>query len=165
MEQEGTYKLPEAQTDRFMMKITMGYPSLDEEVEILARHHQHATLTRLDMIQPVITKEELLGMRQQIEQVFVEPSLLRYIATIVQQTRTSKAVFLGASPRASVAILHTSKAYALMQGRDFVTPEDIQTVAPSVLQHRLLLTAEAEMEGHTPLKIAQRLINKVEVPK
>ena len=165
VEQEGTYKLPEAQTDRFMMKITMGYPSLDEEVEILARHHQHATLTRLDMIQPVITKEELLGMRQQIEQVFVEPSLLRYIATIVQQTRTSKAVFLGASPRASVAILHTSKAYALMQGRDFVTPEDIQTVAPSVLQHRLLLTAEAEMEGHTPLKIAQRLINKVEVPK
>lgn len=165
VEQEGTYKLPEAQTDRFMMKITMGYPSLDEEVEILARHHQHATLTRLDMIQPVITKEELLGMRQQIEQVFVEPSLLCYIATIVQQTRTSKAVFLGASPRASVAILHTSKAYALMQGRDFVTPEDIQTVAPSVLQHRLLLTAEAEMEGHTPLKIAQRLINKVEVPK
>ena len=165
VEQEGTYKLPEAQTDRFMMKITMGYPSLDEEVEILARHHQHATLTRLDMIQPVITKEELLGMRQQIEQVFVDPSLLRYIATIVQQTRTSKAVFLGASPRASVAILHTSKAYALMQGRDFVTPEDIQTVAPSVLQHRLLLTAEAEMEGHTPLKIAQRLINKVEVPK
>ena len=165
VEQEGTYKLPEAQTDRFMMKITMGYPSLDEEVEILARHHQHATLTRLDMIQPVTTKEELLGMRQQIEQVFVEPSLLRYIATIVQQTRTSKAVFLGASPRASVAILHTSKAYALMQGRDFVTPEDIQTVAPSVLQHRLLLTAEAEMEGHTPLKIAQRLINKVEVPK
>lgn len=165
VEQEGTYKLPEAQTDRFMMKISMGYPSVDEEVEILTRHHQHATLTRLENIQPMITKEELLAMRRQIEQVFVEPSLLRYIAAIVQQTRTSKTVFLGASPRASVAILQAAKAFALMQGRDFVTPEDIQTVAPSVLQHRLLLTAEAEMEGHTPLKIAQRLINKVEVPK
>lgn len=165
VEQEGTYKLPEAQTDRFMMKISMGYPSIDEEVEILTRHHRHATLTRLENIQPMITKEELLSMRRQIEQVFVEPSLLRYIAAIVQQTRTSKTVFLGASPRASVAILQAAKAFALMQGRDFVTPEDIQTVAPSVLQHRLLLTAEAEMEGHTPLKIAQRLINKVEVPK
>jgi len=165
VEQEGTYKLPEAQTDRFMMKISMGYPSIDEEVEILTRHHRHATLTRLENIQPMITKEELLAMRRQIEQVFVEPSLLRYIAAIVQQTRTSKTVFLGASPRASVAILQAAKAFALMQGRDFVTPEDIQTVAPSVLQHRLLLTAEAEMEGHTPLKIAQRLINKVEVPK
>jgi MoxR-like ATPase len=165
VEQEGTYKLPEAQTDRFMMKISMGYPSIDEEVEILTRHHRHTTLTRLENIQPMITKEELLAMRRQIEQVFVEPSLLRYIAAIVQQTRTSKTVFLGASPRASVAILQAAKAFALMQGRDFVTPEDIQTVAPSVLQHRLLLTAEAEMEGHTPLKIAQRLINKVEVPK
>lgn len=165
VEQEGTYKLPEAQTDRFMMKISMGYPSIDEEVEILTRHHRHTTLTRLEYIQPMITKEELLAMRRQIEQVFVEPSLLRYIAAIVQQTRTSKTVFLGASPRASVAILQAAKAFALMQGRDFVTPEDIQTVAPSVLQHRLLLTAEAEMEGHTPLKIAQRLINKVEVPK
>ena len=165
VEQEGTYKLPEAQTDRFMMKITMGYPSLDEEVEILERHHRNSSLTRLEQIEPVITKQELLAMRQQMEQVVVDPSLLRYIALIVQQTRTSKAVFLGASPRASVAILQTAKAMAMIQGRDFVTPEDIQFVTPSVMQHRIILTAEAEMEGYTTLKVAQRLINKVEVPK
>lgn len=165
VEQEGTYKLPEAQTDRFMMKITMGYPSLDEEVEILERHHRNSALTRLEQIEPVITKQELLTMRQQMEQVVVDPSLLRYIALIVQQTRSSKAVFLGASPRASVAILQTAKAMAMIQGRDFVTPEDIQFVTPSVLQHRIILTAEAEMEGYTALKVAQRLINKVEVPK
>ena len=105
------------------------------------------------------------AMRQQMEQVVVDPSLLRYIALIVQQTRSSKAVFLGASPRASVAILQTAKAMAMIQGRDFVTPEDIQFVTPSVLQHRIILTAEAEMEGYTALKVAQRLINKVEVPK
>jgi MoxR-like ATPase len=148
-----------------MMKITMGYPSLDEEVEILERHHRNSALTRLEQIEPVITKQELLTMRQQMEQVVVDPSLLRYIALIVQQTRSSKAVFLGASPRASVAILQTAKAMAMIQGRDFVTPEDIQFVTPSVLQHRIILTAEAEMEGYTALKVAQRLINKVEVPK
>jgi MoxR-like ATPase len=147
------------------MKITMGYPSLDEEVEILERHHRNSALTRLEQIEPVITKQELLTMRQQMEQVVVDPSLLRYIALIVQQTRSSKAVFLGASPRASVAILQTAKAMAMIQGRDFVTPEDIQFVTPSVLQHRIILTAEAEMEGYTALKVAQRLINKVEVPK
>ena len=118
VEQEGTYKLPEAQLDRFLMK-----------------------------------------------QVFIDRTLLQYIALIVQQTRTSKAVYLGASPRASVAMLQTSKAYALLQGRDFVTPEDIKFVAPYVLQHRLILTAEAEMEGYSPVKVTQRLIDKVEVPK
>jgi MoxR-like ATPase len=97
--------------------------------------------------------------------VFVEPSLLKYIAAIVQQTRQSRAIFLGASPRASVAMLVCSKAYALLQGRTFVTPDDIQFVTPSILQHRLILTAEAEMEGHTNLKVAQRIIEKVEVPK
>ncbi len=131
VEQEGTYKLPEAQLDRFLMKITMDYPSLEEEVDILERHHTNTSLIRL----------------------------------IVQQTRTRKAVYLGASPRASVAMLQASKAYALLQGRDFVTPEDIKFVAPYVLQHRLILTAEAEMEGYSPVKVTQRLIDKVEVPK
>lgn len=165
VEQEGTYKLPEAQTDRFMMKITMGYPSLDEEIVILERHHQNARLTALDDIQPVITKDELIQLRQMLGDVFVDPALLRYIAAIIQQTRQSKAVFLGASPRASVALLQASKAYALLQGRDFITPDDVRAVAPSILQHRLILTAEAEMEGITPLKAVNRLIEKVEVPK
>ena len=165
VEQEGTYKLPEAQLDRFLMKITMGYPSLEEEVDILERHHANASLVKLESLAPVLTKEELLSLRRLMEHVFVDRTLLQYIALIVQQTRASKAVYLGASPRASVAMMQASKAYALLQGRDFVTPEDIKFVAPYVLQHRLLLTAEAEMEGYSPVKVTQRLIDKVEVPK
>ena len=165
VEQEGTYKLPEAQLDRFLMKITMGYPSLEEEVDILERHHANASLVKLESLAPVLTKEELLSLRRLMEHVFVDRTLLQYIALIVQQTRTSKDVYLGASPRASVAMMQASKAYALLQGRDFVTPEDIKFVAPYVLQHRLILTAEAEMEGYSPVKVTQRLIDKVEVPK
>lgn len=165
VEQEGTYKLPEAQLDRFLMKISIGYPSLEEEIAILERHHTNTRLTLLENIRPILTKEELLDMRKLTDRVFVEPSLLRYIALIVQQTRTSKAIYLGASPRASVAMLQSSKAYTLLQGRDFITPEDIKFVAPYILQHRLILTAEAEMEGLTPLKVTRRLIDKVEVPQ
>lgn len=165
VEQEGTYKLPEAQLDRFLMKITMDYPSLEEEVDILERHHKNAALVKLEKIRPVITRDELLTFRKLMDEVFVDRTLLQYIALIVQQTRTSKAVYLGASPRASVAMLQASKAYALLQGRDFITPEDIKFVAPYVLQHRLILTAEAEMEGYSPVKVTQRLIDKVEVPK
>ena len=165
VEQEGTYKLPEAQLDRFLMKITMGYPSQEEEIAILERHQQNTELTKLASVSPVISKDELLQLRQMLAHVVVDHSLLQYIAEIVEQTRTSRAVFLGASPRASVAILRTAKAYALLQGRDFVTPDDIKRVTPSVLQHRLILTAEAEMEGYTPEKVAQKLIDKVEVPK
>ena len=161
----GTQKLPNAQLDRFLMKITMDYPSLEEEVSILERHHTNAALVKLEDVTPVLTKEELLSLRALMSRVFVDRTLLQYIALIVQQTRTSKAVYLGASPRASVAMLQSSKAYALLQGRDFVTPEDIKFVAPYVLQHRLILTAEAEMEGYSPVKVTQRLIDKVEVPK
>ena len=110
------------------------------------------------------TMYELPGM-ENVAKVVIDESLLRYIAQIVQQTRSTRAVYLGASPRASVAMLQASKAYALLQGRDFVTPEDIKQVTPSILQHRLVLTAEAEMEGYTAYKVAQRLIDKVEVPK
>ena len=165
VEQEGTYKLPEAQLDRFMMKITIPYPSLEEEIEILERHHRNARLAKLEDVTPIITRDELLQLFGYVEKVYMEASLIRYIASVVQQTRNSKAVFLGASPRASVALLQSSKAMALLQGREFVTPEDVKMVAPFVLQHRLMLTAEAEMEGHTPLKVVQRLIEKVEVPK
>ncbi|NDW12287.1 MoxR family ATPase [Bacteroides sp. 214] len=165
VEQEGTYKLPEAQLDRFLLKITMDYPTVDEEISILERHHTNAAFVKLEDINPIITRDELLELRKLTNSVFVEPTLLRYIALIVEQTRTSKAVFLGASPRASVAILQASKAFALLQGRDFTTPEDIKFVAPYVLQHRLILTAEAEMEGLSPAKVTTRLMDKVEVPK
>lgn len=165
VEQEGTYRLPEAQLDRFLFKIHMGYPSVDEEVDILKRHQDNVKLTKLEEVKPVLSIDELLKMREKLQSVYVEESLLRYIATIIQQTRTSKAVYLGASPRATVAMLNASKASALLNGRDFVTPEDIKFVTPSILQHRLILTAEAEMEGYTALKVAQKLIDKVEVPK
>ena len=122
-------------------------------------------LAKLDEVKPVLSSAELLHFRQLVGKIFIEPSLLRYIAFIVQQTRTDKRVFLGVSPRGSVAMLQSAKAYALLQGRDFVTPEDIKFVAPYVLQHRIQLTAEAEMEGYTSLKVIQRLIDQVEVPK
>lgn len=165
VEQEGTYKLPEAQLDRFLMKITMDYPTTDEEVEILLRHQASAAFTRVDRLEPLLTPADLATLRDAAQQVRVEASLLRYIAEIVDTTRHSKAVYLGASPRAAVAILSSAKTYALLQERDFVTPDDIKTVAPFVMHHRLLLTAEAEMQGYTPLQVAQRLIDKVEVPQ
>lgn len=165
VEQEGTYKLPEAQLDRFLMKITMDYPTTDEEVEILLRHQASAAFTKVDRLEPLLTPADLATLRVAAQQVRVEASLLRYIAEIVDTTRHSKAVYLGASPRAAVAILSSAKAYALLQERDFVTPDDIKTVAPFVMHHRLLLTAEAEMQGYTPLQVAQRLIDKVEVPQ
>lgn len=165
VEQEGTYKLPEAQLDRFLMKITMDYPTTDEEVEILLRHQASAAFTRVDRLEPLLTPADLATLRDAAQQVRVEASLLRYIAEIVDTTRHSKAVYLGASPRAAVAILSSAKAYTLLQERDFVTPDDIKTVAPFVMHHRLLLTAEAEMQGYTPLQVAQRLIDKVEVPQ
>lgn len=165
VEQEGTYRLPEAQLDRFLMKVTMGYPSADDELEILKRHEQRTDLVKLSDVNPVLTKEEVLQLRSYMNDVVIDESLLLYITQIVQQTRSSRAVYLGASPRASVAMLQASKAYALLQGRDFVTPEDIKAVTPSILQHRLVLTAEAEMEGYTAYKVAMKLIDKVEVPK
>jgi MoxR-like ATPase len=165
IEQEGTYKLPEAQLDRFLMKIVMQYPAVEEEVRILERHHANARLASLENVNPIITSHELLQLCDFVNRVYVDASLLKYIADIICQTRTSKAVFLGASPRASVALMQSAKAFALLQGRDFITPEDIKLIAPSVLQHRLILTAEAEMEGHTAAKAVRRLIEKVEVPK
>ena len=165
VEHEGTYKLPEAQLDRFLMKITMQYPTLDEEVRILERHHANRRLTTLEFVQPVITKDELLRLIDYVGHVYVEPAILRYIALIVARTRTARTVYLGASPRASVAMMQVAKSLALLHGRDFITPEDVKSVAIPVLQHRITLTAEAEMEGYNPVKIIGRLVEQVEVPK
>ncbi len=165
VEQEGTYKLPEAQLDRFIMKITISYPSLEDEIEILERHQKPDFSTNLDGIKPLLSTSEIIEYRNLAQQVYLDKSLLRYIAEIVAQTRESKAIFLGASPRASVAILKACKSYALMQGRDFVTPEDIKFVTPYILQHRIQLNAEAEMEGLNVINVINRLIDKVEVPQ
>lgn len=165
IEQEGTYRLPEAQLDRFMMKIVMGYPSVDDEVEILRRHNGDAAYTRLNDMKAIMTKDMLTDMRRMAASVHTDVSLLRYIAQIAEQTRLSKDIYTGASPRAAIAMMRTAKAYALLQGRDYVVPDDIKAVAPHVLRHRLMLTAEAEMEGLTPLAAIKRAIDKVEVPK
>ena len=165
VEQEGTYKLPEAQLDRFMFKIVMGYPTLEEEKTILQRHQANTRLAKLEDIRPIISKESLLALRETMGAVVIDDSLLGYIAQIVHQTRTSKAVLLGASPRAAVAMLQASKAIALIYGRDFVTPDDIKFVSPAVLVHRIIISAEAEMQGYTASKIVTTLVNNVEVPK
>lgn len=165
VEQEGTYRLPEAQLDRFMMKVNMGYPSYDEEVKILERHQSNSSLVKLNDIEPILSVEQLLQLRTYLDKVVVDKSLLNYIAQITQQTRLSKAIQLGASPRASIYILKGAKAYALLQGRDFVTPDDIKTIVPPVLEHRLIITADAEMQGFTIEKLAQALLDKIEVPK
>lgn len=165
VEQEGTYRLPEAQLDRFMMKVNMGYPAYNEEYEILRRHNENANLVKLENITPVLTVEDLLQMREMLKQVVVDPTLLQYIAQITQQTRLSQAIQLGASPRASICILQGAKAYALINGRDFVTPDDIKAIVPAVLDHRIILSSDAEMQGFNVKKLTQLLLDKIEVPK
>jgi len=165
VEQEGTYRLPEAQLDRFLMKIIINYPQPEEEFTILKRHHENMNLTQLDKIKPILSKKEIQTFKKSVNQVIVEDSLLQYIADIALATRNSPAVYLGASPRASVALLNASKAYALLQGRDFVIPDDIKYIAVPVLQHRLILSPETEMEGRSAGTIIKRLIERIEVPK
>jgi MoxR-like ATPase len=165
IEQEGTYRLPEAQLDRFLMKIIVNYPSADEELTILKRHNENRELTQLQEIKPILSKAEILGFKKLVSQVFVEETLLKYISSIILSTRNSPAIYLGASPRASVALLNATKAFALLQGRDFIIPDDIKLIAIPVLQHRIMLSPETEMEGRSAGTIIQRLIDKIEVPK
>jgi MoxR-like ATPase len=165
VEQEGTYRLPEAQLDRFLMKIIINYPSPEEEFLILKRHNENNELTSLNNIKSLLSKTQILTFKKLVSQVIVEDSLLKYISDIILATRNSPAIYLGASPRASVALLNASKAYALLQGRDFIIPDDIKYIAVPVLQHRLILSPETEMEGRSAGIIVKRLIEKVEVPK
>jgi MoxR-like ATPase len=165
VEQEGTYCLPEAQLDRFLLKIAIDYPLPEEEVEILKRHNENRMLTDVKDIHHVLTKEEMLSFRNLVTEVYVEESMLQYIAKIILETRNSPAVYLGASPRASVALLNASKAFALLQGRDFVTPDDIKHMAVPVLAHRFVLSPETEMEGYSAEIVCKRIVEKIEVPK
>jgi MoxR-like ATPase len=165
VEHEGTYRLPEAQLDRFLFKIEVGYPSLDEEVTMLTGFHLRNNQNDLSLIQPLLSSEQIIAYRNRVNEIHVEPHLLRYIAQIVNRTRQNAAIFLGASPRASIAMLRSSKAFAAIQGRDFVTPEDIQAITLPVLRHRIMLTAEKEMEGIPVDTILQQLIAQVEIPR
>lgn len=166
VEHEGTYRLPEAQLDRFLFKIVVGYPTAEQEVEVLRGHHQRKNMAEaIAAITPILQPQQLAELRAKTHQVHVEDKLLEYIAQIILQTRNNKSLFLGASPRASVALLNSSKALAAIRGRDFVTPEDIQALAPAVLRHRIILMPEREMEGATPDDIVAQLLQKVEVPR
>ncbi|MFZ4635114.1 MAG: AAA family ATPase [Saprospiraceae bacterium] len=165
IEQEGTYKLPEAQLDRFLLKIILEYPSLEEERAILRRFKNDFRGTLRETVTPVISPQELEDSRRLIEQVFIREELLDYIAAIVHDTRHNGNLFLGASPRASLALMKTAKAAAALSGRDFVTPDDIRYVSYPVLNHRVILTPEREMEGYTTKEVLDEVISKIEVPR
>jgi MoxR-like ATPase len=165
VEQEGTYRLPEAQLDRFLFKINVGYPSVSEEVEILNRQQHASTTEMLNDVQPVLTAANLAELRHVVKAMVVEPRLLEFIANIVAGTRNNSFLYLGASPRASLAILKSAKALAAIRGRDFVVPEDITYVVPHVLRHRIILSPEKEMEGITADDMVRQLLEKVEVPR
>ncbi len=163
IEQEGTYRLPEAQLDRFLFKITVDYPDLEDEIEIITREHGLKT-TKLAQITNSLSKEKIIAYQALISQVIVEPHLIKYIAEIILNTRNNPFLYLGASPRASIAVLKASKAFAAINGRDFVTPEDIKQIAIPVLQHRVIITPEREMEGITSVQIINDILQSVEIP-
>ena len=165
IEHEGTYRLPEAQLDRFLFKILVGYPNLDEEVNIIARQHNRKSQLATEEVRPVLSAENLHAFRQLAQAVHLEVNLMKYLAQLIHETRNNPMLFLGASPRASVAILNSSKAYAVLQARDFVTPEDIKTVSLPVLRHRIMLNPDKEMEGISADEVVRQIIDKVEVPR
>lgn len=165
VEQEGTYRLPEAQLDRFLFKIDVSYPNLDEEIDIITREHQLKDQKKTDTITSFLTAQQINEYQNLVTQIIVEEHLLKYIAQLIVATRSNQFLYLGASPRASIAILKASKAFAAMQGRDFVTPEDIKRAAVPVLHHRVIVTPEREMEGVTSKDVIQQIIETVEIPR
>ena len=165
IEQEGTYHLPEAQLDRFLFKITVDYPSESDEIIVVTKHHKHIGTNLIDLVQPVLNAADIGKLRQLVSLVHVEEKLIGYIVSVVSATRQNKSVYLGASPRASIGILQSSKAIAAMNGRDFVVPEDILNVIPSVLRHRLVLSPEKEMEGATTDDVIRQIIQSSEIPR
>ena len=165
IEQEGTYRLPEAQLDRFLFKINMEYPTLDEEKIILHRFKNDFSQSQVGNIQSVLSAEDISACRNIIENVIIHDDILNYIAGIVYQTRHSSDLYLGASPRASLSIMKTAKAMAAYRGRDFVTPDDVQSVCVPVLNHRIILTPEREMEGLTTSEIVGDIIKGIDVPR
>jgi len=165
VEQEGTYALPEAQLDRFLFKIKVGYPNLEEEVQILKTHHDRKLGVPQDMIDGVLTPADLKKYRGQVQNILIEDKIFSYIAQVVDKTRNHPHLYLGGSPRASLAIMNASKAFAAIQGRDFVTPDDIKRSLAPVLRHRIILSPEREMEGMTPETVIDMIAQSIEIPR
>jgi len=165
IEQEGTYRLPEAQLDRFLFKIVITYPTVEEEVNILMNQQSVSQNTLLAQVRKIISPAQITEYRNIINEVIIDPKLVEFIAKMVNQTRNNSSLYLGASPRASLAILRASKANAAIMGRDFVTPEDIIEMAIPVMRHRIILTPEKEMEGITADELITDIISKIEIPR
>ena len=165
IEQEGTYRLPEAQLDRFLFKISIDYPKLDEEIIIIEREHLLQNQGKLQNIKTILSSQQIKEYQELVKQIQVEKNLLEYIAKIVINTRENAFLYLGASPRASIAILNAAKGFAAIRGRDFVTPEDIKEATIPVLQHRVIVTPEREMEGISSIEIIRQIIESVEIPR
>ncbi|OGU68845.1 MAG: magnesium chelatase, partial [Ignavibacteria bacterium RBG_16_36_9] len=165
IEHEGTYKLPEAQLDRFLFKVEMDYPLPEEEIKILLDLHSRKNINDLNLIQPVFTKETLKQLREKVRTAHLDEKVAGYITQIVNKTRNNSDLYLGGSPRASISIMIGAKAIAAINGRDFVTPDDVKMVVYPTLRHRILLTPEKEMEGKTPDDIIKTILERVEVPR
>ncbi|MDB4752692.1 MoxR family ATPase [Winogradskyella sp.] len=165
IEQEGTYALPEAQLDRFIFKIKVDYPSLEDEIKIIASHHERKGEAPQSRINVILDTKSLEDYKNKTQAIVVEEKIIKYIAEIVSKTRNHPHLYLGGSPRASIAILNTSKAFAAINGRDFVIPEDVKRALIPVLNHRVILTPEREMEGMTTENVIEMIVQSIEVPR
>lgn len=161
IEYEGTYPLPEAQLDRFLLKLKMGYPSMEQELEMLERtSNQHP----LESIQSVISKDELIALQEEVKDVYIDQSIQLYIVNIATGTRKHRGVYLGASPRGSIALMRAAKAYAFIHGREYVLPDDVKYLAPFVFAHRIILTSEAKYEGMESEQIINAIVKNTNIP-
>jgi MoxR-like ATPase len=165
VEQEGTYRLPEAQLDRFLFKINVGYPNLEEEIQILTDHHDRKNKDAESTVNAIMNATEIAKYQKTVKEIVIENNLIKYIAKIILDTRNNPNLYLGASPRASIAIMNGSKAYAAIMGRDFVTPDDIKYIATAVMRHRIILTPEREMEGLTADRAVAQILENIEIPR
>lgn len=161
IEYEGTYPLPEAQLDRFLLKLKMGYPTEEQELQMLeATSKQHP----IERITAVLDKAELLQLQQQVKEVYIDKIVQNYIIQLIKRTREDNAIYLGASPRASIALMKAAKAFAFIHNRDYVLPDDVKYLAPFVLSHRIILTSEAKFEGQNAHNLIAKLLNSVSIP-
>ncbi|MDC3414216.1 MoxR family ATPase [Aquibacillus sp. 3ASR75-11] len=161
IEYEGTYPLPEAQLDRFLLKLKMGYPNANDEIKMLDKTSKQHPIQSIDA---VMTKEELIGVQEQVKEVYIEQNVKRYIVDLVTSTRSHPLIYLGVSPRGSIAMMKAAKAYAFIHDRDYVLPDDVKFLAPYVLSHRIILTSEANFEGATNDSIIREIVDKLSIP-
>lgn len=161
IEYEGTYPLPEAQLDRFILKLKMGYPTIEDELEMLMRTSK---VHPIHKIKPVITQDELIMIQAEVKEIYIAQNIQQYIINLVTMTRKNRYIYLGVSPRGSLALMKAAKAYAYIQGRDYVIPDDVKYLAPFVLSHRLILTSEANYEGLTSEEIIDQIITSINIP-